>query len=206
MSDASSPEERSDKIFSQKRAKETRERIIIGAATVFETSGYAATSINEIIDAGTSTKGALYYHFPTKSSVACEIAERWAEATYELEQQIWSTANSPLDQLYILSRSLTHLGTHSPLYRAGLKLSTEVELDTTPRLYYEWEKRIENIFDDAITAGQIRKSTSARLLASNYCAMLIGLFHSPHTRHTNDLSVENQFEDFLQTIILGKTR
>lgn len=65
---------RTGKMPKQSRGEITRENILISAATAFDATGYAATSINDIIAASKSTKGALYFHFPAKSDIAQELS------------------------------------------------------------------------------------------------------------------------------------
>lgn len=57
-------------------AKKTREHLVRAATTLFESKGYADTSINDIcLDLGI-TKGALFHHFPTKQELFLEVWTR----------------------------------------------------------------------------------------------------------------------------------
>ncbi|HWM38024.1 MAG TPA: ScbR family autoregulator-binding transcription factor [Streptomyces sp.] len=47
----------------------TRRRILEAAAAVFEKEGYQAATVTEIIDRAGVTKGALYFHFPSKEDL-----------------------------------------------------------------------------------------------------------------------------------------
>ncbi|MFC4530139.1 ScbR family autoregulator-binding transcription factor [Sphaerisporangium dianthi] len=57
----------------QARAQATRQRILEGAAGVFEEHGYAATTMAEILQRCGVTKGALYFHFASKEELARAI-------------------------------------------------------------------------------------------------------------------------------------
>ncbi|MET8139408.1 ScbR family autoregulator-binding transcription factor [Sphaerisporangium sp. NPDC005288] len=57
----------------QARARATRQRILEGAAEVFEECGYAATTMAEILQRCGVTKGALYFHFASKEELARAI-------------------------------------------------------------------------------------------------------------------------------------
>ncbi|MEM8615799.1 MAG: TetR/AcrR family transcriptional regulator [Pseudomonadota bacterium] len=50
-------------------AQKTRSDLITGAAHLFETKGYADTSIAEICSSAGTTKGALFHHFSGKEDV-----------------------------------------------------------------------------------------------------------------------------------------
>jgi len=57
----------------QARARATREAIIHAAVEIFEDTGYGDTGLVDIINHAAVTKGAFYYHFSTKESVAAAI-------------------------------------------------------------------------------------------------------------------------------------
>lgn len=66
-----------------------RNRVIDVAAAAFQTGGYAATSVNDILKASGVSGGALHHHFPTKKAlvaavlnerVAVEVDATWAQA------------------------------------------------------------------------------------------------------------------------------
>lgn len=75
----------------QKRAYDPirmRGRLLDVAAAAFQSRGYHATSMHEIMRAAEATGGALYHHFPTKKAlglavirerVAKEVEETWIE-------------------------------------------------------------------------------------------------------------------------------
>jgi AcrR family transcriptional regulator len=63
--------------MTQKRAEETRSRILDAAVRKFAMGGYDAASVDDICaDAGVS-KGAFYHHFPTKQSVFLALMQGW---------------------------------------------------------------------------------------------------------------------------------
>lgn len=55
------------------KAKKTREFIIERSATVFNTKGYAGTSLNDLMQATGLTKGAIYGNFENKDEVAVAV-------------------------------------------------------------------------------------------------------------------------------------
>ncbi|MFF1490052.1 ScbR family autoregulator-binding transcription factor [Streptomyces sp. NPDC058319] len=54
----------------QERAIRTRHAILKAAASVFDERGYEAATIGEILTRAGVTKGALYFHFPSKQALA----------------------------------------------------------------------------------------------------------------------------------------
>src|ERR1700752_3008962 len=57
----------------QARSETTRRRIITSAVELFNEIGYPAAGLGDIIDRAEMTKGALYYHFDSKESLATAI-------------------------------------------------------------------------------------------------------------------------------------
>lgn len=59
---------------------ETRERLLRTAATLFQTQGYHATGLNQVVAEGRAPKGSLYFHFPGgKEQLAVESVALSAE-------------------------------------------------------------------------------------------------------------------------------
>jgi len=65
-----------------------RNRLLDAAASAFQSAGYGATSIHDLIRTTGVTGGALHHHFPTKKSlalaviderIAAEVASTWIE-------------------------------------------------------------------------------------------------------------------------------
>ena len=64
----------------QTRSEVTRQKIIDAAADLFISQGYGATGLGDIINRVGVTKGALYYHFDSKESLARAIVAHGAAA------------------------------------------------------------------------------------------------------------------------------
>ncbi|MFC4603522.1 TetR family transcriptional regulator [Rhodococcus kronopolitis] len=69
----------------QERARKTRAAIVEAAATEFARRGYAAASVNAILEGSHATKGAMYFHFESKEELARAVLrvalERYTETT-----------------------------------------------------------------------------------------------------------------------------
>jgi AcrR family transcriptional regulator len=75
-----------------------RARILDAAAVAFQTSGYAATSMHDIIRAAGATGGATYHHFPTKKALGIAVIdERVATAVDRAWIEPMQSARSTLD-------------------------------------------------------------------------------------------------------------
>ena len=58
----------------------TRERILDAAEKLVIDNGYAATSVDQVIAAAHSSKGAFFHHFDSKVDLARSLVERYAAA------------------------------------------------------------------------------------------------------------------------------
>jgi TetR/AcrR family transcriptional repressor of nem operon len=68
------------KVFVPRDGTATRERILTTAETLVIENGYAATSVDQVIAASGSSKGAFFHHFGSKLDLARSLVERYAAA------------------------------------------------------------------------------------------------------------------------------
>ncbi len=61
----------------EERAQETRGNILAAAGESFGKRGYDTTSVDDICRAAGVSKGAFYYHFPSKGSVFIALLNTW---------------------------------------------------------------------------------------------------------------------------------
>ncbi len=72
----------------------TRTRILDAAERLVKDNGFAATSLDEVIAASGSSKGAFFHHFASKRDLATHLVERYVEADIaELEQALAAVAS-----------------------------------------------------------------------------------------------------------------
>ncbi len=81
----------------QKDAEETRESLIEAAKFLFETEGYAQTSLAAIADAAGVTKGALFHYFDSKEDLFIEVWTRLQVAMDKAAGRAAVKARDPSD-------------------------------------------------------------------------------------------------------------
>lgn len=103
----------------QDRAIRTRKVILESAARVFEERGYKAATINEILTAAGVTKGALYFHFPSKEALADGImhAQNQWRAVPERACRVQQLVDTIAVHAYRLQSD--------PMVRAGVRLTLD---------------------------------------------------------------------------------
>ncbi|MDA8093830.1 MAG: TetR/AcrR family transcriptional regulator [Betaproteobacteria bacterium] len=78
----------------------TREKILASAFCEIHRKGFQAASLADILEATGLTKGALYYHFPTKQALGLAVVDEVVRT--RLEERIFAPvrgAQQPLDML-----------------------------------------------------------------------------------------------------------
>ena len=158
----------------QPRAKITREAILEVSATLFSRTGYAGTSINDILAISETTKGALYFHFSKKESIASEMLRRWSDAVTETVEKAAATGQPADRQVLMIYRELARRTQTEAITRAGLTLSVDKSLSDACATYESWTDAITPIVVDAIRSGALDCAESMSRLADTLCAGFVG--------------------------------
>jgi TetR/AcrR family transcriptional regulator, transcriptional repressor for nem operon len=75
----------------------TRQRILDEAERLVLERGFAATSVDAILDAADSTKGAFFHHFPSKAALGRALVERYAAGDIEMLGEFMAAAEAATD-------------------------------------------------------------------------------------------------------------
>ncbi|MCZ9635388.1 TetR/AcrR family transcriptional regulator [Rhodococcus sp. BH5] len=179
----------------QRRAKITRESILDVSAIQFSRTGYAGTSINDILVLSNTTKGALYFHFAKKESIAQQLLCRWFEVVTETVAKATATGQPADRQILIVYRELARRVETEVITRAGLVLSVDPTLRGARATYRAWTEALTPIVVDVIRSGVLDCTESTSRLADSLCAGFVGIVQvavsraEPHTisRRVDDL-------------------
>ncbi|WP_067840180.1 TetR/AcrR family transcriptional regulator [Nocardia lijiangensis] len=133
----------------QERARRTRAAIIRSAAVEFGKSGYAAASLNRILEGSRATKGAMYFHFDSKEDLARAVLETAVER-YRSSAERWlaRTDLGPLDTL------------HGMIDEMALRLEHDIIVQAEYRLIIE-----PDFYRDVQTGGGRILGRATRVLA-----------------------------------------
>ena len=162
------------------RGEVTRRHILNTAALAFAENGYNGVSLNDIVRDTGLTKGAFYFHFPSKEALALDvfatkqlewqavISERLASHTRAIDR-----LNSMLDcgcEMYETDASARVVG------RLCVELSRERKL--APRLtgYLQvWFEMVTELIRAAQVEGDARRDLDRRTTAETIVAAFIGV-------------------------------
>lgn len=159
------------------RAIRTRQLILSVAARHFDAHGYGDASVNAILAAGNLTKGAIYFHFPSKESIAQQLTADWIYTVTELVDGAAGKSLTAAEQLTTIFTELAQSVAADANLRAGMKLTLEPTVDNADA-FARWVDAIGDIVDTAITAGGIPDTPAAHRLAWNLCAGTVGAAHA----------------------------
>ncbi|SHE51489.1 ScbR family autoregulator-binding transcription factor [Streptoalloteichus hindustanus] len=160
----------------QHRAHATRHAILTAAAEEFDRAGYAATPLSAILRRSGVTKGAFYFHFPSKEALAAALVHAQEAVWPELYQRWVDRGLDPLRTLVGIIDDLVRAVATDTVVRAGLRLSSESRVvdNELPSPYPLWERVLFEMFDQAAGAGLLREGVSPAVAARVLNAALVG--------------------------------
>ncbi|MGU3432274.1 TetR family transcriptional regulator [Actinomycetes bacterium M1A6_2h] len=113
----------------QERARRTRAAIVEAAAFEFSRRGYAAASVNTILEGSRATKGAMYFHFASKEELARAVLKTAAEEYVAITGRKRSDDLDPFEKLHEV---VVDLATE---FKANVIVQAEFRLIIEPEFY-----------------------------------------------------------------------
>lgn len=190
-------------------ASKTRKELIEKSFHIIHRKGYRATGLNEILSQTNLTKGAFYYHFPTKKALGYAIIE---ELLNPMTDILWlhplKNSKDPIKSLKTILRT-TKTDKESVLLGCPLN-NLAVEMASVDEGFRE---RLEKVygkwiggFSEALTSGQknskVSKKISPNEVASFIVASIAGCRSiAKNTKNQKTLlSCCRQLERYLDTL------
>jgi len=191
------------------KSENTKQFIIEKTALVFNTKGYAGTSMNDIMNATGLSKGCIYGNFENKDEVALAAFDyNHSKVNEHMKARILATDKS-------IERLLVYPDTYKnylkyPYLVAGcpiLNTSTEAD-DTHPQLRERaekaldfWKTSLENQIKRGILRKEIKDDTDPTEVAVVMISMIEGAFmQAKVTNRTKELKIAMLF---LEKMILA---
>lgn len=167
-----------------RNAEATRSRLLQAGFLEIYKHGYQAASIDRILEHTAVTKGAFFYHFPTKKDlgyavvdevIARMIAEQWEVPLRSSDHPLQTILDSFEAGIRVLEAARPNLG--CPLNNLAQEMSP---IDRgfqrrTERVFKMWIDTFAAALRRAIKLGQVRKSVEARSTALYLVAQIEGL-------------------------------
>ncbi len=160
----------------QRRAVLTRHGLLRAAGEHFAATGYHGTSLREILEACGVTKGALYFHFPSKQAlveaIIAETVDRWTEMAAEIRGR----GIDPLQALIASLDGVFALMVTDPVVHGAIRLlnGPGVPSDQARSHYERAEAFVATHLRDAAAAGLLREGIDIHGMAQSIVAAITG--------------------------------
>jgi AcrR family transcriptional regulator len=188
----------------QQRAVLTRGRVLLAAAEVFARTGFLAASMNDIVEAAGVTKGAVYFHFPSKEALAVAIVEEQFAQWPPLVAGVIDASPDALTSIVALTYEVGSRFRDDVLTTAGIRLSFERELVNAamPTPFVGWVGILQDLFGQARREGMLR---AGLVPAATARALVGGFFGIQHVSEilTNRVDLESRLDEFWKVFLVG---
>ncbi|AEN11041.1 MULTISPECIES: ScbR family autoregulator-binding transcription factor [unclassified Streptomyces] len=122
----------------QDRAVRTRQELIRSAATAFDRSGYALSSLTEISRGAGVSSGALHFHFSSKQALGSAVEESAAQSLGDIIALPPREHPAPLRHLVDTSHVLARRLDEDVVLRAGFGLAADATWMGDVTLWRTW--------------------------------------------------------------------
>lgn len=165
------------------KAERTRSFIIEKTSSLFNTKGFAGTSMNDITEATGLTKGSIYGNFKNKDEVALSVFENNSAKMQKLIASEISKKKTCRDKLlaYPEMYESNYLGGAleggCPILNTAIEADdTHVELkEAASRAFTEWKDKIAAIIKAGIENKEFKSTTHPDEIAVNILASIEGM-------------------------------
>lgn len=157
--------------MAQTRAVKTRAAIVRAAGELFAERGYHGASTTDILERCGLTRGALYFHFPSKEAIADAVAEHQWHALSPPDR------DSPLQAVVAMTFTYADSLLRDPVMRGAVRLAVEQGTfrgpDATP--YEGPEQVVLDLLVQAQARGELLTTTDPRAIARLLVAAYTGV-------------------------------
>lgn len=160
----------------QARSEATRQRIISSAVHLFNEIGYDATGLGDILEHAEMTKGALYYHFDSKQSLASAIIEEGNTILLGAFRDIGQSSAPALERIIHGVFVVGELLRTNLLARSGLHLLQALGEfnEVATRQYEAWIHAVTLGVREGIEEGDLRPDLDTRRASESIIGAMLG--------------------------------
>jgi TetR/AcrR family transcriptional repressor of nem operon len=179
---------------SERRAGTTRQRLIAAASRQFAHSPYSMVSLDDILAEAELTKGAMYFHFPSKQALALAVIDDLTEMSRAAVAELLARKMSGLETLIDLVYLLAVQNTQHEVARAGVRLLETLDntTDMPTALWQSWIEFVTTLIQKAVTEGDVIDHQDPADIAKMLVALWVGI------RRISDPDQPEQHLDNLQ--------
>jgi len=177
----------------QARSEATRQTILLAAAEVFGRIGYAAAAMRDIVESSKLTKGAFYYHFDSKESVASAIMEQSSDVLLSGFRAVQQAGAGALANTIDGAIAVAKIVANDNLARTGAHLTLTLgdSSGVASRVHAAWVAEITGQARLASCEGDLRRDIEPEVVAELILCTMLGALTwagSSHGDETQRLS------------------
>lgn len=159
----------------RERTRRTRRRLLLAAAGLFEEAGYHGASVSDILAAAGLTKGALYFHFPSKYALAEALVTEVHRSWTEVATEITARGLDPVWRLLVETDAYVARWMYDSVVRGASQALDDPELLTLRGRWFErWETATTDLLTEASAAGLLAAEVDAHRAARAIVAVATG--------------------------------
>lgn len=141
------------------QSRSRRERILDAAFHAFATRGYRDTAVDDIAGAAETSKGGIYFHFPTKEAIFRELMQTTADKLVGRVERAVAEETEPVARAEAALRTVLltfagHRTTARLLFLDTIGAGRVFQAETNA-LHERFARLIQGYLDDAVAAGAI---------------------------------------------------
>ena len=188
----------------QQRAVLTRARVLTAAAEVFARTGFLAASMNDIVDEAGVTKGAVYFHFPSKEALAVAIVEEQFHQWPIMVESLAKHSPNALVSIVALTYEVGSRFRDDVVVTAGVRLSFERGLVNAdmPTPFVGWISQLQSMFARARREGLLRPGVMPAPTARALVGSFFGIQHVSEML-TSRADLEPRLDEFWRVFLAG---
>lgn len=190
----------------QARSEATRQTILRAAAEVFGRIGYATATMRDIVDCSKLTKGAFYYHFDSKESVASVIMEQSSANLLSSFRTAQAPGSRALDNTIDGMVAVAAVVAADKLACTGAQLILTLG-DTSKvasRVHEAWVAEITGQVRLASSEGDLRRYIEPEVVAELILSTMLGALTWAASSHGDERQRLSQTCEFLLSAVTSE--
>jgi AcrR family transcriptional regulator len=160
----------------QARSEATRRKIITSAVELFNEIGYPAAGLGDIIERAEMTKGALYYHFDSKESLATALIQEAGARLFEAFRSITTSSAPTLESMIHGMFVVADLWSSDQIARSGTQLLRAFGdfNEAAANTYRDWAAEMTERTRQAIDEGDLRADLDPQAVGETIVGSMLG--------------------------------
>jgi len=166
----------------QKRAEETREKLLNTAQLLFSQNGYNATGVAEICASAGVSKGAFYHHFSNKQGIFLALLEQWL-VTLDTQLKVIRKMEIPFPEQVMEMIDMLPIVFADASGQIPMFLEFWVQASRDPIIwqktispYRYYQQFFSKLVQEGIDQGSLKENIDPEIFGQTIMSLVIGIF------------------------------